>query len=330
MAEPLVRLAWRPFRLPLARLLVTAHGTISEKRGWLLRLEWEGALGWGEAAPLPLRAALEQGRLGELAAAIESLGSTLPRQALEAMLPALPPELGFALGMALGEADGLVGARAGGWLPAPSSAVLLPPGPTAITAMEAALASAGPFSVNPFTAKWKVASLDDALERRVLEEVLLLLPTQARLRLDANGGWSRATATAWADRLADESRLGWLEQPLAPEDQAGLEAVAARLPVALDESLRQSPALRRSWPGWQVRRPALEGDPRPLLALLQAGTPRLMLSTAFETGIGRRWLHHLAALQAQGPTPAAPGLAPGWTPEAPLSSLNPEIAWEAA
>ena len=82
--------------------------------------------------------------------------------------------------------------------------------------------------------------------------------------------------------------------------------------------------------GWQVRRPALEGDPRVLLRELQAGVPHRMLSTAFETGIGRRWLNHLARLQMQGPTPAAPGLAPGWTPSGALFSTAPERVWAAA
>ena len=131
-------------------------------------------------------------------------------------------------------------------------------------------------------------------------------------------------------RLRDDPRLDWLEQPLAVEDQAGLEQLAALGPVALDESLHQHPELRRSWSGWQVRRPALEGDPRLLLRELQAGLPQRMLSTAFETGIGRRWLEHLAGLQAQGPTPAAPGLAPGWTPAGPLFSDDPEQVWAAA
>ncbi len=79
-----------------------------------------------------------------------------------------------------------------------------------------------------------------------------------------------------------------------------------------------------------MRRPAQEGDPRPLLADLERGRPRLMLSTGFETGIGRRWLHHLAALQAEGPTPAAPGLAPGWQVAGELGSSDPERVWRAA
>jgi O-succinylbenzoate synthase len=67
-----------------------------------------------------------------------------------------------------------------------------------------------------------------------------------------------------------------------------------------------------------------------LLAQLRAGVPRLMLSTGFETGIGCRWLHHLAALQAGGPTPAAPGLAPGWGVCGDLASPDPERVWAAA
>ena len=55
-----------------------------------------------------------------------------------------------------------------------------------------------------------------------------------------------------------------------------------------------------------------------------------MLSTALETGIGRRFLHHLAGLQALGPTPTAPGLAPGWRPRGELFARDPETVWEAA
>ena len=67
-----------------------------------------------------------------------------------------------------------------------------------------------------------------------------------------------------------------------------------------------------------------------LLAELVAGRPWRMVSTALETGIARRWLHHLAALQADGPTPTAPGLAPGWSPSGPLFAEDPAQVWEAA
>jgi O-succinylbenzoate synthase len=319
--------------------LVTAQGALQERAGWLLRLQAsDGRLGWGEAAPLELGVGLRGGAPGACAdtleacrATIAELGPSLSRQQLEEALPTLPGSLAFAIGAALAELEGLAGVAAGGvfaagwlaegWLPAPPSAWLLPAGAAVLPVLEEALAS------NAQTLKWKVAAGDDALERQLLELVLERLPEGARLRLDANGGWDRATAAAWAERLEEEPRLEWLEQPLADDDLEGLEALVARLPVALDESLRRHPWLRERWSGWQVRRPALEGDPRPLLAALAAGRAGWMVSTAFETGVGRRLVEHAAALQWRGPTPTAPGLAPQWRPTGPLVDVDPAVAW---
>ena len=335
-----LRLDWRPFQFRLPKALVTAHGALVERRGWLLQLRRDdGAVGWGEAAPWPqsaLRSSpvapqpaqlLSEAQLAAMAARIADLGPGLGRRELEQQLPDLPACLGFALGLALAELDGL-GAP---WRAAPASAWLLPAGEAALAALELVLERAEqPQPPGVLTVKWKVAAGADSEERAVLEQLLARLPHGSRLRLDANGGWDRATAQAWAERLASEPRLEWLEQPLAPGDLEGLEALAAVVPVALDESLQLDPLLGSRWCGWQVRRPALEGDPRPLLRQLLAGTPRLMLSTAFETGIGRRFLAHLAALQQDGPTPTAPGLAPGWRPAGALFDPDPELVWAAA
>jgi len=326
--DAMLELAWRPFAFRLPRQLVTAQGALAQKRGWLLRLQGaDGHLGWGEAAPLEPQD--PQGH-GACAAAIAALGPRLERQHLEQALPQLPGPLAFALGLALAELEGLGSPAQGGWLAAPPSAELLPAGAAALTALDALLQKRPPSQgIAPFTVKWKVAAGADAEERAVLEQLLARLPAGCKLRLDANGGWDRATAQAWAERLAGDPRLDWLEQPLSVADPQGLEQLATMVPVALDESLRADPALAQRWRGWQVRRPASEGDPRPLLASLQAGTPNLCLSTAFETGIGRRLLAHLAALQAQGPTPTAPGLAPGWRPKGELFAADPERVWGA-
>jgi O-succinylbenzoate synthase len=319
-AQGPLQLHWRPYGFALPRALVTSQGAWSARSGWLLRLEGPaGGLGWGEAAALP-------GQEAALEAAVRQVPARLERSDLEALLASLPAPLACAVGLALAECDGLGSPASGGWKAAPPSAALLPAGAAALEALKPLLEVPG-----PLTLKWKVAACGDAEERRLLEQLLALLPADGRLRLDANGGWDRATAGAWADRLQAEPRLAWLEQPLAPGDWEGLQALAARVPVALDESLRHSPPPPlQHWRGWQVRRPLLEGDPRPLLAALAAGTPRLMLSTAFETGIGRRLVAHLAALQAEGPTPTAPGLAPGWRPEGPLFAADPQQVWEAA
>ena len=95
--EPLLRLHWRPFQFSLPQAMVTAHGALRERRGWLLRLEAEAglqAVGWGEASPL-------EADHPAVAAALEGLPQTLRRSEIEHLLPALPLPLGFALGAAL-------------------------------------------------------------------------------------------------------------------------------------------------------------------------------------------------------------------------------------
>ena len=259
------------------------------------------------------------------AASISALPTELSAGDLNDLLSALPGPVAFAIGLALAELEGLQG---DGWLPAPASALLLPAGDVAITALEQALSRPG--NTSAFVAKWKVGVLECDRELQVLEQLLEQLPVGAKLRLDANGGWDRATAGRWAMRLEQEAKLHWLEQPLPPRAHAGLLALARRLPVALDESLRDGAGVPSDWPGWRAHKPALEGDPRPLLQQLEIGAPRRMVSTALETGIGGRAIAHLAALVSRGPTPCAAGMAPGWGASGDLASHDPQLVWEAA
>ncbi|NBQ36991.1 MAG: o-succinylbenzoate synthase, partial [Synechococcus sp.] len=82
--------------------------------------------------------------------------------------------------------------------------------------------------------------------------------------------------------------------------------------------------------GWLVHKPALEGDPRPLLLQLKQGAAKQMVSSALESGIGARAVAHMAALASRGPTPCAAGLAPGWGASGDLASTIPQQVWEAA
>ena len=322
-----LRLQIKPYGFNLNRPLHTAAGVLQHRRGWVLRLEDSaGRLGWGEVSPLEA----EQHEACQAALVrMMGLGVVWTVSSLEHWIATGPAALAFAIGAALAELDGELGsASSAGWLQAPMSAFLLPAGVAMRDVLDRLLASVDPNL--PFTLKWKVAVCDHEEEWCLLQGLLDKLPALARLRLDANGGWDRLQAWQWVERLRGDSRLEWLEQPLAADDWEGLQAIAAVVPVALDESLQAFPTWRDHWESWQVRRPLLEGDPRPLLRDLLRGRPRLMLSTAFETGIGGRWLAHLAALQAQGETPAAPGLAPGWCPAGPLFSPDPAEVWAAA
>jgi O-succinylbenzoate synthase len=320
-----IQLQVRPFSFSLLQPLRTATGVLFERRGWLLRLcdGDTGAVGWGEVAPLRTEQWLRCQTL------LEELPGEVSRGQLEVLIAQESGALVFGLAAALAELDGLVGDLSSEpWQEAPPPAQLLPAGEQMLMALDQVLIDCPPS--HALTFKWKVATEASEREQRWLEQLLVRLPHNARLRLDANGGWDRLTAGVWLERLRQESRFDWLEQPLAVTDHEGLEQLAQRGSVALDESLEHRPELRNSWIGWQVRRPSVDGDPRPLLRQIQAGVPNRMVSTAFETGIARRWVHHLAALQWVGPTPAAPGLAPGWCPKGPLFSDNPELVWAAA
>ena len=320
-----LRLQIRPYAFALTRPLQTAVGTWQQRRGWLLRIDDDcGRCGWGEVSPLT---PLQKERCGRwLAGRIHGAALFASVDEVELLLVGCPAEVAFALGAALAELQGLTrGAALDSWLPAPASAQLLPAGAAMPAALDQLLDELPADGV--ITVKWKVAAADGTHELRLLEWLRQRLPAQAQLRLDANGGWDRETARHWAEVLRGDNRLQWLEQPLPVDDLEGHQQLMDQIPVALDEGLRDHPEWQQIWDGWQVRRPLLEGDPRPLLRQLQQGAPRLMVSTAFETGIGARWLEHCAALQWQGPTPAAPGLAPGWCPSGPLFSRDPDQVW---
>ena len=316
-----MQLQWRSYQFELQPPVITAYGPWSERRGWLLRLEdpQSGSVGWGEAAPLPDDHA-------RCAAAIASLPVERSTEDLNQQLGTLPGPVAFAIGLALAELEEL---HEDEWLPAPASAELLPAGGDAIAALQRALKRTGS-QPSEFVAKWKVGVLDPGTELKLLEQLLEQLPIGAQLRLDANGSWDRAIAGRWAMRLQHEPKLQWLEQPLAAKDHAGLQALARRLPVALDESLRDRSGVPAGWSGWLVHKPALEGDPRTLLNQLRQGAPKRMVSSALECGIAARAVGHLAALACKGPTPCAAGLAPGWGASGDLASHDPQQVWEAA
>jgi len=307
------------------KTLATSQGSLVGKSGWLIRLKNSvGDYGWGEVSPLN---SCDQAKCRAL---LRKLSKETSRQELEEGLIIWPRALAFGIGAALGEIDGLIGLNSKvGWLKAPQSAFLLSNNKSPLKEIDY-LVKKQKATQYPLTLKWKIAIESIGQEEALLYQILEHLPKTTRLRLDANAGLNFVQAQAWANHFIEEPKLEWLEQPLPIDDLEGISKLAKQIPVALDESLLVQPSLRNKWQSWQVRRPLLEGDPRVLLKELEEGIGFRMLSTTFETGIGLRWIHHLAALQQKGPTPTAPGLAPGWCPNSPLFSSDPFAVWEAA
>ena len=271
------RFSHRLYRLPLRTPLRTAHGPWAEREGILVRLEDEaGQVGFGEIAPIPW---FGTETLAEADEVCRKFGDKVTAEVLE-QVPAHMGAVRFALAAARSRPAAPLA------VPRVPLTALLPAGAAALAVLPARI-EAGFLSF-----KWKVGveTPDEELGR--LDELLEALPAYAKLRLDANGAWNRRQAERWLGRCADRP-VEFIEQPVAPDDEATLHGLAADYPVkiALDESVTQLDEARRwqaeGWPGIFVLKPALAGPLEDLAAWVVANQADVVLSSAIETALGR-------------------------------------------
>lgn len=326
------RFSFKRYRVPMRMPLRTAHGPWAEREGLLVRLEDEtGQAGYGEVAPIPW---FGSETLAEADEACRKLGDKVVDTALDAV----PEQLGcvrFALAMARTR---LQPCKSSQRLPV---AALLPAGREALSALPVKL-EAGYLSF-----KWKVGvgATDDELA--IFDDLLAALPSYAKLRLDANGAWDRRQAARWLAWCA-ERPVEFVEQPVAPGDEAALLGLAGDFPVtlALDESVTGLAAARRwqaqGWPGVFVIKPALAGPLPELEEWVKTTKADIVLSSAIETAVGRSSILRTALEQGltkralgfgvgevfgdrrlDGPM-LGPVLDAGW-----INAVNPEDSWTA-
>lgn len=352
--------------------------------GWgeVAPISWFGTEGMSEAAAA--LAGLE-GRADDLVEALARIppACVATRAGLAAAFLEAPPEAGSATGGRTGAGGPVAGGpeaggpEGGGWqteaggrkteagggeegsgrvafLPV---AGLLPAGRAALTAVESRL------ELGFRVFKWKVGVLPAADEFALLDDLLGRLPAGAKLRLDANGAWDRRTAERWLERAA-ERPIEYVEQPCFTEASKGaaqvrkteelLRGLAEDYPVkiALDESVSGPGDVERwlasGWSGVWVIKPALIGEPEPVLAKLARAKADVVFGSALETAVGARSALRLAFAWAEargGDASARRALGFGVWPlfqdtraDAPLSGpfvrredlerIDPEALWE--
>lgn len=294
----IVRLHYRRYSLPFRNPVRTAHGPWTTRDGLLIRLEHEdGRVGFGEAAPIT---DFGTESIDEAEAACRALGEMID----ENKLAGLPSRLGCLRHALMCARDGIeeratTGERTGGLENNPFRAVaaLLPAG-------KAALAQVPPKAEFGFRIfKWKVGVADLADELAILDDVCAVLPSGAKLRLDANGAWDRRKAERWFERCADRP-VEFVEQPCFAPAAWGDSAVrrtddlllglAGDYPtkIALDESLVGEGDIERwlaaGWPGVFVVKPSLIGDVPRAMARLAKARADVVFSSALETAVGAR------------------------------------------
>lgn len=269
-----LKAAYRPYRREFLHPLRTAHGEWKVREGFLVRLESENGVGYGEIAPIP--------DFGT--ETIERAANFLEQWAADPIImPSGLPCSNFALTSAMQQLKQPAGPAVRDY----AVAGLLPAGADALGAAKEKLAAG--YTV----LKWKIGVHTFEAEKEILTELLALLPKEAALRLDANGGLDRKGVASWLELLSPRaSQIEYLEQPLAPGEEAVMEELAREsgIAIALDESLNMPDRERwltpDAWHGPLVIKPLLMGNITLLCEQLRPLAAQLVFSSVFETGIG--------------------------------------------
>jgi O-succinylbenzoate synthase len=300
------------YALPLTTPLQLAGETHSRRRGLLIRLDTErGAVGWGDAAPLPgfSTETLDEVVGHACATAPEWTGTDIPesRDDLSQSVSALstgddcPPSLQFATESALAH---LLAATHATSLP---TVLGTPRSSVSLNALITNLGEDGPAQAARLrergyrAVKVKVgrAPVEDEVEG--LRTVRNALGDDIGLRADANRAWSLEQAVAFAEATRP-LEMAYVEEPLT--DPTRISELAARtdLPIALDETTREVEAsvLREDASvAAVVLKPTLLGGLRRTRQWNQearANDVTPVISAAYESGIGHRMLVALAAV----------------------------------
>ncbi|EGV31984.1 o-succinylbenzoic acid (OSB) synthetase [Thiorhodococcus drewsii AZ1] len=237
------RLQIQAYDLPLRQPWSSAKGGFDRRRGWLVRLESEGLVGFGDCAPLPAAGTETQ---ETACSALECIGAAASGDSADRLLERFEVELStapatrFALDCALAD---LASQRAGMPLRqhlSPSSAdrvaVNAMLGPLD-RVMEKDLVDATEHGFQVIKLKVGLGPLDEEIAR--LSECARQLPSDMRLRLDANGAWTQPEAERLLDALI-ALPIESIEEPLhdpTPETLAALQT-RAPFPLARDESIQ--------------------------------------------------------------------------------------------
>ena len=301
------------YTLPLGAPLSVGGRTLRERRGAVLRLEGaEGAVGWGEAAPLP---GFSDESLTDAVDALRERAGSLPGTSVPRRIRALPspgttgdpPSVRFALDSALLELraaaeDAAVPSLLGAEGTTVALNALVGRAADDLTATGERLRREGYRAVKLKVGK--AAPERDAARVRALRRGL---GARTALRLDANRAWSFEEALSFAEALPGAADVEYVEEPLADPERLGAFTDRTGLPVALDESTRErdpSTIPGALLLGGVVLKPTLLGGLRRAHRWARWADRQgasVVLSGAYESGVGTRLLGALAAAWSEAP-----------------------------
>jgi o-succinylbenzoate synthase len=300
------------YKLPLSEPLALRGMVLHHREGLLLELSGAGgAVGWGEASPLPgfSRESLggAAGQLRDLASSMMGREITGDRidpdgrfgRELDAM--DLAPSVRFGFELALWDLYAAARGRALAELVTPRPRATVPvnalvSGPPDKTVEEAHQARFAGYE----TVKLKVGGRAVEEDVEIVRALSVEQGDAIALRLDANRAWSLEEAERFARGTAG-MRFEYVEEPLSDPTLLPTFAGDYDVPVALDESLvgMESEALEdHGYARAVVLKPTLLGGISRTLRFADLASRlgmQTVISSAYETGVGTVALVALAA-----------------------------------
>ncbi len=303
----------RPFKEPFK----TAKGDWSAREGIIVRLEaGDGQTGFGEIAPLP---SFGTESIEEAERYCESLGGRIEHGLLRKIPLSLPCcQFGFSTAKqaVYDHQDPITSIPVVNLLPSGHAALVL------LTSSKTKPAQCY---------KWKIGVDSFDVEARLFDEIINTLPSDALIRLDANGGLNTSKTKTWLDLLETYRQVDFLEQPLANGYEAEMRILANtyKTELALDESVCRlelaQRALEEGWQGVLVLKPAIMGEPKKLIEWARTFSNRLVCSSVFETGIG--WNSGIRIASEISKEPAGYDTQ-RFFPDDGLADTNPHKVWD--
>lgn len=294
-----------PYSIRLASPLSTARGPITQRRGFLVRIDSDSEpSGIGEAAPLPGWTESYDGcerALSSAASADEQRSSVDPATtpaAAHAVESALLDRAAAAAGRSAAEHLRAEVFGTGGDVPrsVPVNATI---GGGSIDETVRAATEAVDSGFSCLKLKAGSDALDSDIDRvRAVREAV---GQTVNVRIDANGAWDRETAARAIDALAPLD-IEYLEQPLAADDVAGhAELRGQGVPIAVDESLASigfAAITEADAADVLVCKPMAIGGPRRTVALAaraRAAGIDPVVTTTIDAVVARTTAVHVAA-----------------------------------
>ena len=266
----------RHFKQPLR----TNHGVWRVREGAIVSLsDREGIVSRGEIAPLPWFGSETMSQALEFC---RQLGETITQQDILS-IPDRLPCCQFALESAL-----LNLTQNRNDTNDCEYCYLLPAGESVLTAWQEIYQTQA-----ASTFKWKIGVLPLATEIEILKQLTDTLAPDIQLRLDANGGLNLPQAQHLLSIADTLEAIAFIEQPLPPENLADILQLSQEHTtlLALDESVASFQQLqevhRQGWQGVYIIKAAIMGFPSRLAEFCRDRTLDVVLSSVFETEIGR-------------------------------------------